>query len=68
MEETKSLLKSKTFWAAFITVLAGAASMIGYEISPDLQEGILNTAEGIVVCVGGALAIMGRIKASKRIK
>jgi hypothetical protein len=68
VDETKLIWKSRGFWGGVVAVLAGMAGMIGYEISPDTQDGLLNYGEGIVACVGGLIAIWGRIKASKRIK
>lgn len=67
MSEIKSLLASKTIWGALIAVFAGVLSLAGYSISADDQASLLELAAGLASTTGGAFAIYGRIKASKKI-
>jgi hypothetical protein len=67
MSEVKSLFSSKTFWGAFVAVLAGALSLFGYELAAADQAELVNAISGIAAAAGGLLAIYGRIVASKRI-
>jgi hypothetical protein len=67
MIETKSLFASKTVVASAIAMLAIVAGFFGFSIDTGLQGDILNTVNGVVALVGSAIAIYGRIVASKRI-
>ncbi|MEJ1158013.1 hypothetical protein [Prosthecomicrobium sp. N25] len=74
MEQTKTLLASRTVWGAAIAVLAAVAGLFGYVVAPDdqaraadLAGEILGLWDRLAVVAGGALAIWGRVKASKRI-
>ena len=67
MSEVKTLLASKTFWGAFVAVLAGALSLFGYQLAAEDQAQLVNAVSGIAAAAGGVVAIYGRIVASKRI-
>ena len=67
MSEVKTLLSSKTFWGAFVAVLAGALSLFGYQLAAEDQAQLVNAVSGIAAALGGLVAIYGRIVASKRI-
>jgi hypothetical protein len=74
MEQTKSLLLSKTAWGAGLAILASIAGLAGYTISPsdqaqaaDLVGQIYDIADRVIVIGGSAFAIWGRIKATHKI-
>ena len=57
MTDAKSLLASKTIWGALIALLAGALSLLGYQLAPADQAELVNLASGLGAAVGGAVAI-----------
>lgn len=65
--DTKSILTSRTVWAGLITMAAGIAQVYGYDFSPDAQANSLNLITGILACLGGSGAILGRVVAKKKI-
>ena len=65
--EFKSPLASMGVWGGLIAVLAGLGSLLGYTISAADQASIIDLIEGLVAVIGGAVAIYGRIRATKRI-
>lgn len=65
--EYKSLLMSRTVWAAVIAIAAGVAGIFGYAVSTEDQAQLVELVAGIGAAVGGAGAIWGRIMASKKI-
>ncbi len=67
MSEVKTLFSSKTFWGAFVAVLAGALPLLGYQIGAADQAELINSVSGLASAAGGLFAIYGRIVASKRI-
>ena len=67
MSDVKTLFASKTFWGAFVAVLAGALSLFGYQLGAADQAELINALSGIAAAAGGLLAIYGRFVASKRI-
>lgn len=67
MVETKSLLASRTVWGGLIAILAAVLGGFGYTIATADQAQLVEwvaTAGGIA---GGILAVVGRVRASKRI-
>jgi hypothetical protein len=67
MVETKSLLASRTVWGGLIAILAAVLGGFGYTIAAADQAQLVEwiaTAGGIA---GGILAVVGRVRASKRI-
>ncbi len=67
MTDVKSLFASKTIWGAVIALLAGGLSLLGYQLAPADQAELVNLASGLGAALGGAVAIYGRVVASKRI-
>jgi hypothetical protein len=74
MNETKSAAASVTIWGAGVAVLAGAAQLAGYTMSPSDQAALVNLiTSGVTVVtsamtiVGGLVAIWGRLRATKQI-
>lgn len=67
-DAVKSALTSKGVWGGLVAIVAAAAAGIWHvSISPDDQMAIVNILVSLVTMGGGALAIYGRIKASKKI-
>ena len=71
MEDTKPWYASKAVIGGVLAAVAGIAAMIGYQFSAPAVEQTTNDTllivESIVAIIGGALAIWGRIKATKKI-
>lgn len=68
MDDFKSLFVSKTFWGGLIAVVAGVLGFFGYQIGGQDQSAIIEAGAGIAASIGGLIAIIGRVKASKLIK
>ncbi len=68
MDEFKSILASKTFWGGLIALVAGILGFFGYQLGGVDQAAIVETVTAVAASVGGLIAIVGRIKASKLIK
>lgn len=66
---TKHLLQSRAIWGGIIgialSIFQGAS---GIEIDADFQSYLVDGAVASVGVIGGALAIIGRIKAKKSVK
>ncbi len=63
MQDTKSLLQSKTIWGSIITMASVGAQLAGIDIGD--TGGWVNS---ITALIGAALSFYGRIKAVKRIR
>lgn len=68
MDDFKSLFASRTFWGGVIAVLAGVLGFFGYELGGADQAALIEAGSAIAASVGGVIAIIGRVKASKLIK
>ncbi|GAB7082301.1 hypothetical protein [Megalodesulfovibrio paquesii] len=64
----KPLFASKTFWGGLVAVGGGLAAAAGYAFSPEDQAQLTDAMYGAISAVGGALAIAGRLLATKAIK
>lgn len=74
MDQTKSILLSKTAWGAGLAILASLAGIAGYTISPsdqaqavDLLGQVYDIVDRVVIIGGSLFAIWGRIKATHKI-
>ena len=67
MDGFKSILSSKTFWGALLAIAAGVLGMLGFEFSAADQSAVLEYVVTGGSIVGGIIAIVGRIVASKKI-
>ena len=67
MDETKSIFASKTFWGAIVAALSGMAGIFGVDVSGPEQEAIVSGIAAVGVAVGTVIAIVGRMKADKRV-
>lgn len=64
---TKSILTSKTIWGALLALLPALLSLFGLDTLPGFQEQASAVVEQVITLVGGALAIYGRIVATKQL-
>lgn len=66
MTETKKWYESSGIWGAVATVVVGALSALGYA-----TEGLAENVEAVITsaaaAVTGAIALRGRLKATKKI-
>lgn len=67
MHDAKSPLQSKTVWGGLVAILAAVAGFLGYSIAPADQAALINLVADAVTLAAGAVAIWGRITATKRI-
>jgi hypothetical protein len=74
MTDTKSLLASRTVWGAGLAMAASLAGVVGLTVTPDdqtaalsLVDSVLSEWDRIAAIAGAALALYGRIKATRRI-
>jgi len=74
MDGAKPWYQSTSVWGGLVSIGAGAAGAFGYTISPEDQAAIVNAASQTATLImsasamiGGAMAIIGRVRASKKI-
>jgi hypothetical protein len=67
MDDTKPWYLSRGVIGSVVAIAAGAAAVFNYQIDASLQAGITEEILGIGSLVGGALALWGRIRASRKI-
>ena len=68
MEDNKKWWESKTILASLVTVIALIAGMFNITIDTESQQGIIELATVLIGAIGSGIAIVGRIRASKKIK
>lgn len=68
MEQTKSLLTSKTFIGILVMVAGMAGNKLGVTITDADVNSVVVVASDVLQAVGALLATYGRIKATKVIK
>lgn len=63
LDNTKGIFSSVTIWGALIAIGGAVLDAFGFDSGP------LNGAEGeVATVVGGIIAIIGRIRAVKKVK
>lgn len=67
MEQTKSLVESRTFWGALISIVASGIAGLHYTVTPADQASLLDAIMNIVSGVSALYAIYGRIIATHKI-
>jgi hypothetical protein len=67
MDEFKTLTQSRTFWGAVIGLGGSALSLGHYSLSPTDAASLVDLASGVATSIGSAVAIWGRVVASKKI-
>jgi len=68
MTDSKAWYASKTVWGGIIAVMSAIAGAFGYMVTPDLQTEAATNLSAIGAGLGGALAVYGRVKATKSVK
>ena len=64
----KAWYMSKGVWGGLIAIAAAVAGAFGIAVSPEDQASLAEAAVVVASAVGGALAIVGRVMASKEKK
>ncbi len=74
MDETKKWYESAGVIGGIVAALSGAAGLFGYAITPADQavlttsvSQVLQLGAAVTTIVGGAIAVWGRVRASKTI-
>lgn len=67
MDDVKGLFASRTVWGGLLALGAGIAGIFGYTITAADTAELANLGAGVVSAIGGLLAIVGRIRATKKI-
>lgn len=67
MNDFKGMLASKTVWGGLVALLAGVLGLFGYTVGAEDQATLVELAAGIASAVGGLVAIVGRVVATKKI-
>lgn len=67
MNGVKSVLESKTIWGGIVALAAGGLGVLHYSITPADQASLVGLLTSLATGVGSALAIYGRVVASKKI-
>ena len=67
MYDVKSFFASKTIWGGLIALVASAAAIWGYSITPADQAQIVELITGIGGIIGSVMAIYGRVVATRKI-
>lgn len=65
--ETKKWYASKGVWGSVLAIGAGAAGIFGYTIDADMQVQAVELLAAGGSVVGGLIALVGRLLASKAI-
>lgn len=68
MYDYKSIFASRTFWGGLIAIIAGVLGFFGYQLLPADQAALVDGGAALAASLGGAIAIWGRVRASKMIK
>ena len=68
MEDTKKWYMSKSVWGGMIAVAAAVAGAFGFTIGADEQSILAESAVAVAGIVGAVVAVVGRVKASKKIE
>jgi len=67
MTSTKSFLASTTIWGGLVAMTAAGLGFLGYAFGAEDQAQVVEWATGLAGMAGGLIAIVGRVRASKRI-
>ena len=68
MTDFKPWYASKTIWGAVVALLAAIASAFGVDIDQQMQANFVDTLLQLVAVGGSAIALFGRINATKLIE
>lgn len=68
MNNSKSWYASSGMWGGIVATLGGIAGVAGYTLSPELITDLTAVCVSVASALGGVVAIVGRLRAVKRIK
>ncbi|CAN7187661.1 hypothetical protein D3C87_1801580 [compost metagenome] len=68
MNDLKTWYMSKTVWGGVVAILASCANLLGLEVAPDDERGVVDGLTALAAAVGGLIAIWGRISARSRLR
>jgi hypothetical protein len=68
MNDSKTWYMSKTVWGGVVVILASCANLLGLEIAPEDESGVVDGLTALAAAVGGLIAIWGRISARSRLR
>ncbi len=68
MTSTKSFFASSTVWGGLVAVIAAVLGFFGYGFAEADQAQLVEWASTLAGIAGGLVAIVGRVRASKRIQ
>ena len=68
MDETKSWYMSKSVWGGLVAVAAAGLAAFGYTVGADEQSALTDIVVAVAGGIGGLIAIVGRVKATKQVK
>ena len=68
MSDVKTWYLSKTVWGGIIAILSSCGNLLGLDISPEDQGGLVDGLTALAAAAGGLLAIWGRISARTRLE
>lgn len=66
-EEAKPWYQSRGVIGGIVAAIAGIAAVFKVNIAPEMQSVLVDGLIGLAGAVGGILAVIGRIKASKKV-
>ena len=67
MNDVKAWYRSRTVWGALVAILASLAHGAGVEVTAGDEAELADLLVAAVGVVGGLLALIGRISASRRV-
>lgn len=67
LQETKPWYLSKTVWASLATVSASMLGLLKVSVTPDVVDDVADWAVAAATLAGGAVAMYGRLNATRRI-
>ena len=67
MDKTKIWWQSRAVWGSVVTIAAGVGAVFGLTIEEQIQADVADWLVALAALIGGAVALWGRLKASKMI-
>lgn len=67
MEGFKSIFTSKTFWGVVISIISKALLYFGFEVTESIEKELTDLIIAATGFIGDGVAIVGRVKATKKI-
>ena len=68
MNDVKAWYRSRTVWGALVAILASLAHGAGVEVTAGDEAELADLLVAAVGVVGGLVALIGRISASRRVR